>query len=200
MVHWNEIQCHLTLQIKNSTYLPSITPCQLPQDLKVLVVFKVNQQNNNVHHSLVLENQLYDFPFKRNKNLNHYNQEKNHVTDICKPHCYAVQRWPIFASLHHLAVELKLAVLIAAEFYLFSLLETHFPAEVLHLTLLLDKLRQTPVFSLMKIRHPRLDHDHRVYLAWLPVAVLGMDFMFPFSLGLTLQSFPGVNVTLDTRP
>ena len=106
----------------------------------------------------------------------------------------------MFASLRHLAVEFKLAVLIAAEFYLFSLLETHFPAELLHLTFLLDKLRQTPGFSLMKIRRPRLDHDHRVYLACLPVAVQGMDFLFPFSLVLTLPSFPGVNATLDTRP
>ena len=93
----------------------------------------------------------------------------------------------MFASLRHLAVESKLAVLIAAEFYLFSLRETHFPAELLHLTFLLDKLKQTPGFSLMKIQRPRL-------------AVQGMDFMFPFPLVLTLPSFPGVNATLDTRP
>ena len=42
---------------------------------------KGNQQNNKVHHSLVLEYQLYDYQFKRNKNLNHYNQEKNQVID-----------------------------------------------------------------------------------------------------------------------
>ena len=60
---------------------------------------KGNQQNNKVHHSLVLEHRLCDYQFKRNKNLNHYNQEKNHVIDICKPHCSALLRRPALANI-----------------------------------------------------------------------------------------------------